>query len=207
MGYLRFVVPSTGTINGVKYIILSSEQAQADDRYDIVTPGGQLLEIDEAEDASLWTAAGAVFSTTGIEGWEFTTPSLTTGFPDTSHTSIYSDTTKSTVIAGASVSLGEGAYSVNYNNDTEVTPYRLHLHVPTILSAIDTLASSVINCQCDCSIDAPTSQKYIKARAYLDLITYKATNATNEAGRAEVQTMLTTLTDFLKGTNELCGSC
>jgi hypothetical protein len=206
MGYLRFSVPSTGTINGIKFVIATADVAEANDRYDVVTPAGQLLEIDEASDTSLWSAAGASFTTTGIESWNLTTASLTAGFPDNVNTSLYSDTTKTTAIAGSAVALGEGAYSVDYNNDDD-GGYRLHLHIPTTLAAIDTLADAVINCQCNCETTAASTQKYVKARAYFDLLTYKANTAANEADRAEVQTMLTTLSNFLGGTDELCGTC
>ncbi len=205
MGYLRFAVPSTGTINGIKFVIATSEVAQADDRYDVVTPAGQLLEIDEANDTSLWSTAGATFTTTGVEAWSLTVASLTAGFPDDANTSLYSDTTKTTAIAGSAVAFGEGAYSINYNNDD--TGYRLHLHIPTILAAVDALADSVINCQCNCETTAASTQKYVKARAYFDLLTYKANNAANETDRAEVQAMITTLSNFLEGTDELCGAC
>jgi len=206
MGYLRFSVPSTGTINGIKFVIATADVTEADDRYDVVTPAGQLLEIDETSDTALWTTAGAAFSTTGIEAWNFTVASLTAGFPDNVNTSLYSDTTKTTAIAGSAVALGEGAYSVNYNNDDD-GGYRLHLHIPTILADIDTLADAVINDQCNCEPTAANAQKYIKARAYFDLLTYKANTAANEADRAEVQAMLNTLSNFLGGTDELCGTC
>ena len=207
MGYLQFTVPTTGTINGIKFFVATTDQAQGQDHYTVVTPAGQLIEIDEdGSNAAALTTAGAAFSTTGIEAFQMTTASLTTGFPDTNNTALYSDYTKTTVIAGADVAIGEGAFAVNYNNSSDPI-FRIHLHVPSILEDIDTLAQNVIDCQCECDVNEMKAQKYIKARAYLDLIVYKAENATSYADRTEIQTMITTLTNFLGGTDELCGSC
>jgi len=208
MGYFAFQSSDSGaTLVGTKLVASSGDFAQADDKYEISTPGGQFLNIDEAgADTAAWATAGMSFSTTTIEGFTLTSASLTSGFPTDTNTGIYSDSTKATAIAGSAVTLGEGAYGILYNNETAGS-FRVALIIPTILEGIDTLADAVINCQCNCSIDEVKSQKYIKARAYLDLIQYKADNATAFTDMAEINTMITTLTNFLAGTDELCGSC
>jgi hypothetical protein len=211
MGYLKFEIKGeAGTGIGIrKYFLNSSEETQADDRYTVVTPAGQLLDVDEADtgDASAWVAAGMSFSTSGNEVGVITLAGLVTGFPSTTNTSLYADITTTTTIAGSGVTFGDGVYAVTYNNDSEDSNFRIHLHLPTILDAIDTLADRVINCQCNCIVDEMDAQKYIKARAYLDLIVYKAEEATSNADHAALQLMVTTLTNFLAGTDELCGSC
>lgn len=208
MGYFAFSSTDSGaTLVGTKLVASSSDFAQADDKYEISTPGGQFLSIDEAgADTAAWATAGVSFSTTTIENMTLTSASLTSGFPTATNTGIYSDSTKATAIAGSAVTLGEGAYGVLYNNETAGS-LRVHLIIPTILGNIDTLAQNVIDCQCNCDLDAAKSQSYIKARAYLDLIQYKADTATAFTDLTEINTMLTTLTNFLAGTDELCGSC
>ena len=208
MGYFAFRSTDAGTtLTGTKLVASSGDFSQADDKYEISTPGGQFLNIDEAgADTAAWATAGVSFSTTTVETMTLTSASLTSGFPTASNTGIYTDYTKATAAAGSAVTLGEGAYGVLYNNETAGS-FRVHLIIPTALGNIDTLADAVINCQCNCSLDEAKAQDYIKARAYLDLIQYKADTATGFADMAEINTMLTTLNNFLAGTDELCGSC
>ena len=207
MGFLSFNVTSTDNITGVKLAASSSDFAQADDKYEITTPGGQFLNIDEAgADTAAWATAGVSFSTTTLETFTLTTTTLTNGFPTATNTGCYADSTKATAIAGSAVALGEGAYGVGYNNDTAAT-FKVYLYVPTILDGIDTLADSVINCQCNCNVDEAKAQRYIKARAYLDLIQTKAKAAAAHTDVAEINTMITTLTNLLAGTDDMCGSC
>lgn len=210
MGYVQFAVKQEGSaINLTKYVLSTADIAQADDRYTVVTPGGQLLDIDEADsaDATAWALAGMSYSTSIAEVGMINLAGLITGFPTVTNTSLFSDITMGTAIAGSAVAFGEGVYAVTYNNSDEASNFRIHLHVPSILEDIDTLADAVINCQCNCMIDEMKTQKYIKARAYLDLIIYKAEEATANSDHAALQLMVTTLTNFLGGTDELCGSC
>lgn len=210
MGYLQFAVrQESAALSLIKYVITTSDISQSDDKYTVVTPGGQLLDIDEADsaDGSAWIAAGMTYSTSAIEAGTITLTGLATGFPNATNTSLFSDITMGTAIAGADVAFGEGVYAVTYNNSSEPSNFRIHLHLPQILESIDTLADRVINCQCNCVVDDMDAQKYIKARAYLDLIIYKAEAATANSDHAALQLMVTTLTNFLGGTDELCGSC
>lgn len=194
MGYLHFSITGTTaaddiTLSGLKLARVSSDFAQADDLYTIDCPDGTTLTIDEAgADTAAWTTAGVAFSTTANEAFVLTETSLAAGFP------------------ALTVSLTEGLYCIQYNNDSTDT-LRPFLYIPTILEDIDTLAQNVIDCQCECDIDEMKAQKYIKARAYLDLIEYKSRNITAAGDIAAINTMITKLTDFLTGTEELCGSC
>lgn len=208
MAFVNFnVITDSTVIQGLKYYSSAAEEADADDNYKIVTPSGHLLNIDEAgADTAAWLNCSVIFSTSSAEFFSVSLTALATYFPDTSHTeAIYTDYTETTKAAGTEVSFGEGAYGIDYNNDGNV--YVVYLHIPTIEDDIDTLATAVINCQCDCEIDSAIAQTYIKARAYLDLIQYKANAATSGADMAEINTMISTLSDFLQGTEELCGSC
>ncbi len=194
MGYLHFSITGTDAaadiqLNGLKLARVSSDFAQADDLYTISYPGGSApLIINEAGgSAATWTSAGVNFSTTGNEAFVLTARSINTAF-------------------GGEIALTEGLYCVEYNNDSTDT-LRPFLYIPTILEDIDTLAQNVIDCQCSCDINEAKAQKYIKARAYLDLIEYKSRNITAAGDITAINTMITKLTDFLGGTEELCGSC
>lgn len=210
MAYLFFDVNATN-VNGITFSTsFSGADAAADDAFTITTPGGQVIVLDEANagDAAKYTAAGVSFSPTANDTFGLTAASLVAGFPDATNTSLYSDTTLGTAIAGSAVTLGEGCYFVSYNNETVTgNANRAHLYIPTILDGIDTLAANLINCQCNCELNSDKAQSYIKARAYLDLINYKADTATTNTEIAAINTMITTLTNFLAGTDELCGSC
>ena len=194
MGYLHFSITGTNaaddiTLNGLKLARVSSDFAQADDLYTITCPDGTALVIDEAgSDTAAWTNAGVLFSTTGNEVLALTESSVNTAFPS------------------LNLSLTEGLYCIEYNNDSTDT-LRPFLYIPTILEDIDTLAQNVLDCQCDCEIDSAKGQKYIKARAYLDLIEYKSRNIAAAGDITAINAMITKLTDFLTGTEELCGSC
>ena len=194
MGYLHLSITGTTAaddiqLSGLKLARVSSDFAQADDLYTITCPDGTALVIDEAgSDTAAWTSAGALFSTTGNEAFVLTESSVNGAF------------------SSLGLSLTEGLFCVEYNNDSADT-LRPFLYIPTILEDIDTLAQAVIDCQCNCTIDEAKSQKYIKARAYLDLIEYKSRNIAAAADITDINTMITKLTDFLTGTEELCGSC
>ena len=194
MGYLHFSITGTDeadniTLNGLKLARVSSDFAQADDLYTITCPDGTALVVNEAgTDTAAWTTAGMLFSTTGNEAFVFTNTSVNGAFPS------------------LNLDLKEGLFCVEYNNDSTDT-LRPFLYIPTILEDIDTLAQNVIDCQCDCEIDSAKGQKYIKARAYLDLIEYKSRNIAAAGDITAINAMITKLTDFLTGTEELCGSC
>jgi len=76
-----------------------------------------------------------------------------------------------------------------------------------------TLATSLINSQCDCKLDPTLSEKFVKAKAYQELIYNKVINLSDDpATVAEIQTALeeinsdiSTLIAFLGDTESLCG--
>jgi len=209
MGYLHFSITGTTAddniqLSGLKLARVSSDFAQADDLYTIDCPDGSTLTLDEAgaETASL-TTAGVAFSTTANEAFVLTEASLIAGFPTASAGALVKGGIN---VAGSAISLTEGLFCIQYNNDSADT-LRPFLYIPTILDDIDTLAQSVLDCQCDCNIDDMKAQRYIKARAYLDLIEYKSRNIAASSEIADINAMITKLTDFLTGTEELCESC
>lgn len=211
MAYLHLLVTGTNaddniTFNGVKLLSASADEAQADDQYTISCPSGNVLTIDEAgAETAEWATAGVTFSTSGAETFVITEATLIAGWT-TPNVSAGALTLNGVNCSGNNVSLTEGLYCIEYNNDTS-TPLRPFLYIPTIEDDIDTLATNVMNCQCDCNIDAVAGQRYIKARAYLDLIKYKSAQITAATDITEINTMIGLLTDFLGGTEELCGSC
>lgn len=194
MGYLHLSITGTTadsdlTLSGLKLARVSSDFAQADDLYTITCPDGTALVIDEAgADTAAWTAAGVLFSTTGSEAFTLTEATVNANFPS------------------LALSLAEGLFCVQYNNDS-ADVLRPFLYIPTIQADVNTLAQNVIDCQCDCEIDSVKGQKYIKARAYLDLIEYKSRNIAAAGDITAINAMVTKLTDFLTGTENLCGSC
>ena len=194
MGYLHLSITGTTadsdlTLSGLKLARVSSDFAQADDLYTITCPDGTALVIDEAgADTAAWTAAGVLFSTTGSEAFTLTEATVNANF------------------SSLNLSLTEGLFCVQYNNDS-ADVLRPFLYIPTIQADVNTLAQNVIDCQCDCEIDSAKGQKYIKARAYLDLIEYKSRNIAAAGDITAINAMVTKLTDFLTGTENLCGSC
>jgi hypothetical protein len=87
------------------------------------------------------------------------------------------------------------------------------LHIPVIEDKLVTLSKELLDSQCQCKIDAGLSEKFIKAKAYQELIYNKVINLTTEELTAaqntvilaEVNDMVKTLTNFLEGTNNICG--
>lgn len=198
-------ITSTSRLYIQKYFTNVADATAADDRFEVSTPANQKLVIDEeGADTALWNAAGVTFYTADFgEFFDLRPSEIASAFPDTSNESLFASVNGTTKIAGSSVTFGEGAYGFEYNN----TGFRVQLYIPTIMDAIEAAATDVINCQCECEINSAKAQKYIKMRAYLDLILYKAQTAIGFSNMLEINTMVTTLTDFVGGTDELCGTC
>ena len=197
------------TLNGYLMAITSGGFSATNCDVTINLPSGQLLQLDEdGADAAGWTTAGAAFSASGVDSFALTAAGLVAGFPTDSNTALYSDATKATAIAGSAVVLGEGLYTTESVGDisTSGNP-RPYLYIPTILAGIKTLADSLIDCQCNCALNSEKAEKYIKARAYLDIITSEANALTAVSEMAAIQTKIDTLEAFLGGTDNLCGSC
>lgn len=198
-------ITSTSRLYIQKYFTNVADATAADDRFEVSTPANQKLVIDEeGADTALWNAAGVTFYTADFgEFFDLRPFEIAAAFPDTSNESLFASVNSTTKIAGSAVTFGEGAYGFEYNN----TDFRVQLYIPTIMDAIEAAATDVINCQCNCEINSAKAQRYIKMRAYLDLILYKAQTAIGFSNMPEINTMVTTLTDFVGGTDELCGTC
>ena len=198
-------ITSTSRLYIQKYFTDVADATAADDRFEVSTPGGQKIVVDEAGgDTALWNTAGVTFYTADSgEFFDLRPSDLTTAFVDTTHSSLFESVNSTTRILGSAVVFGEGAYGFEYNNDD----FRVQLYIPTIMEAVETAATDVINCQCNCEINSAKAQRYIKMRAYLDLILYKGQYATGFSNMDEINTMITTLSNFVAGTDELCGTC
>jgi len=205
MAEARMYITSTDRLYIQKYFTDVADATAADDRFEVSTPSNQKLVIDEdGADTALWNAAGVTFYTADSgEFFDLSPSDIANGFPDTNHSSVYASVNSTTKIAGSAVTFGEGAYGFEYNNDD----FRVQLYIPTIMDALEGAATDVINCQCNCEINSAKAQRYIKMRAYLDLILYKAQTAVGFSNMPEINTMVTTLTNFIGGTDELCGTC
>ena len=121
MGYLHFSITGTTAadnieLTGLKLARISSDFAQADDLYTIDCPDGSTLTLDEAgaETASL-TTAGVSFSSTANEAFVLTEASLIAGFPTASAGALVKGGVN---VAGSAISLTEGLFCIQYNNDS-----------------------------------------------------------------------------------------
>ena len=211
MAYLNISANSTASLITVqKHFISAAEAADANDRIEIITASGNYLNMDEtnATDAAAYPTAGIVFSTSATDVMALNTTNLTAGFTDNNNTTLFDSYVAGNAVAGEAVTFGEGLYIYRYNNETNYNgDFHGILFIPTIMSKIANLAQDLIDCQCNCELNSAKAQKYIKARAYLDLLISKV-NATGSATELiALQPMVTTLTNFLSGTEELCGSC
>jgi len=87
------------------------------------------------------------------------------------------------------------------------------IHMPDIEAKMVTLAKQLLNSQCNCKLDADLQEKFVKAKAYQELIYNKVIGLpTNQSSVAEIQEvlaevndMIQTLTNFLNGTETICG--
>ena len=82
------------------------------------------------------------------------------------------------------------------------------LIIPAIESALNVLATSIINKQCGCKVSASVMQDFIKAKAMLQLIYAKVEEIDivyNEADFVAINEDVTILQNFLNGTTEICG--
>ena len=197
------------TLNAYAMAITSGGFSATNFDVTINLPSGQLMQVDEdGADAAGWNTAGVAFSTPGVDSFALTAAGITSGFPTNGNTALYSDATKTTPIAGSAIVLGEGLYTTESVGDisTGGAP-RPYLYMPTIMAGIYTLADGLMNSQCECALNSEKAEKYIKARAYLDIILNEADALTAVSEMAAIQTKIDELEAFLGGTGTLCGSC
>jgi len=106
----------------------------------------------------------------------------------------------------------DGLYFYSLTNSVDIENQWV-LYMPSIEEKMKTLATSLLQSQCQCKLDAALSDKFIKAKAYQELIYHKVADATVDGNTtAQIQAVLSdvnsdiqTLTAFLEGTEELCG--
>jgi hypothetical protein len=205
MAEARMYVTSTSRVRIQKYFTDVADATATDDKFELFTPAGQRIVMDEeGNDTVLWSNAGINFSTTDGEDFDLRLSNLIVGFPDNNNTSLYPDINNlSVTMSGADVVFGVGAYGFEYNDDD----FRVQIYDNELFKDLNTVAEDVLNCQCNCELNSAKAQRYIKARAQLDLILYRAKIATSAYDLPEINTLLTTLRNFLAGSDELCGGC
>lgn len=107
----------------------------------------------------------------------------------------------------------EGLYYYATNDAAGFDTHWL-LYVPTIETKLSELAEQVLDNQCNCKLDAALSEKFIKAKAYQELINYKVTalptgseltSSQIKDRLSNINSMVDTLTNFLNGTDTICG--
>lgn len=87
------------------------------------------------------------------------------------------------------------------------------IHIPVIEGKMASMARQLLDSQCNCKLDVDLQEKFVKAKAYQELIyskvigldTNQGTIAEIQAVLSEVNGMIQTLTNFLNGTETMCG--
>ena len=87
------------------------------------------------------------------------------------------------------------------------------IHIPVIEGKMSSLAQQLLDSQCKCKLDVDLQEKFVKAKAYQELIyskviglgTDQTTTAEIQEVLSEVNGMIQTLTNFLNGTETMCG--
>lgn len=99
-------------------------------------------------------------------------------------------------------------------NDASGDDIHWLLYIPTIETKLSELANQVLDNQCNCKLDPTISEKFIKAKAYQELINYKVTALPTDSilstsqikdRLSNINGMVDTLTNFLNGTDTICG--
>lgn len=87
------------------------------------------------------------------------------------------------------------------------------IHIPVIEGKMVSMARKLLDSQCNCKLNVDLQEKFVKAKAYQELIyskviglsTDSATVAEVQAVLSEVNGMIQSLTNFLNGTETICG--
>ena len=106
----------------------------------------------------------------------------------------------------------DGLYRIDVVTTTG-TEAQWVLITKNIDAKIQDVATKLLDSQCNCKLNVETQEMFIKAKAYQELIYSKVTAlATDQTSTAAIRTVLTdinsdidTLTNFLTGTETLCG--
>lgn len=115
-----------------------------------------------------------------------------------------------TGLAWTATSLPEGLYHYALETGSGSNEYESQylLVIPTIEGAIITLAKQLQESQCNCKLNASLRDKFVKALGLLELIRERvktAPTAFNQDFYTEVNADIQVLSDFLEGTNPVCG--
>lgn len=159
------------------------------------------LDLTEAEASDSNVAAW--FSASGLVN--FNLSALAAAFTDDQHTAYYSAT--GSPQAFGITSFEDGVYHYTFTNGSDVEAQYV-IFMPEIEEAIEALAKKLIDSQCNCQLNRSVMDNFVKAKALQQLIyakvldmgtTYNATNFD------DVNADIKVLSDFLEGTNDVCG--
>jgi len=133
---------------------------------------------------------------------------LSEEFTGTGHTSYYNNNNE--VISMSKSTFTDGLYHYHLHDASTPTDGedQYLLIIPAIESALDVLATSIINKQCGCKVSASVMQDFVKAKAMLQLIYSKIEELDivyNESDFVAINEDVTILQNFLNGTTEICG--
>lgn len=106
----------------------------------------------------------------------------------------------------------DGLYRIDIET-SGATEIQWVLITKNIDAKMQELATKLLNSQCNCKLDVNTQEMFVKAKAYQELIYNKVTAlSTDQATIASIREVLTdvnnninTLTNFLTGSETLCG--
>jgi hypothetical protein len=132
-------------------------------------------------------------------------PYLTAEFPDENNTEYFNSAGNNIAYRQTDFVDAVYHYTITQPDGTE-TQYLILM--PTIETAIAELAQQVIDTQCNCKINNAVAENFIKAKAMQQLVYSKIGSygsTYNAEFMAEVNADIATLTDFLAGTNNVCG--
>lgn len=115
-----------------------------------------------------------------------------------------------TGLAWTATSLPEGLYHYALETGSGATEDETQylLVIPTIESAIITLAEQLQESQCNCKLNVSLRDKFVKALGLLELIRERVKIASTEFDQdfyTEINADIEVLSDFLGGTNPVCG--
>ena len=157
------------------------------------------LDLNEVEaaDISVYLSQGSAIVITPVL--------LQPAIPDDQHTKYYDNS--GTPQAFSITSFADGVYHYTFTNGSDVEAQYL-VRIPAIEEKIETLAKQLMDSQCNCQLNRSVMDNFVKAKALQQLIYSKVLDMSpdyNEANFDEVNADVKVLSDFLAGTNSVCG--
>lgn len=135
----------------------------------------------------------------------FNLAGLAAAYDDDTHTAYYNAAGE--VQAFGIASFEDGVYHYTFTNGSD-DEFQYVIFIPEIEEAIETLAKKLIDSQCNCQLNRSVMDNFVKAKALQQLIYAKAADLGDRyiaASFDELNADIKVLTDFLAGTNDVCG--